>query len=98
MHPNMENTIVVPIKKLMEIIMCIHIFLISQMNFDYMEHGGKKAFHANPKHQYRASQCGDSDCHANNKKNGDYYEDQSLSHFTVNFNYMKNGGRKSFSC
>ena len=32
----------------------------------------RKAFLANPKHEYRASQGGEHDCGANNKKNGDY--------------------------
>ena len=41
----------------------------------------RKAFLANPKHQDRVSQCGERDCNANNKKNGDYYEYRSLSHF-----------------
>ena len=39
----------------------------------------KKAFLANPKHQYRVSQHGEHDCSANNKKNGDYYKYPSLS-------------------
>ena len=42
----------------------------------------RKAFLANPKHQYHASQCEEHDCSAYNKKNGDYKEYQSLSHFT----------------
>ena len=42
----------------------------------------RNAFLANPKHQYRASQCGEHDVGAHNKKNGDYYEYPSLSHFT----------------
>ena len=41
----------------------------------------RKAFIANPKHQKRASQCGEQDCSAYNKKNGDYYEYPSLSYF-----------------
>ena len=52
------------------------------MNFDYMENGRKKAFLANPNHQYRVSQCGEHDCRANTQKNGDYYEYPRLSHFT----------------
>ena len=82
MYPNVENMIVVPIRKRMEIIMCIHACPISQMNFDYTKNGGKKAFPANSKHQYRVSQCGERVCHANNKNNADYYEYPSLSHFT----------------
>ena len=41
----------------------------------------KKAFLANPKCQYRVSQCGEEDCSANNKRNRDYYKYPSLSHF-----------------
>ena len=74
--------IVVPITKRMAIIMCSHVHLISQMNFDCTGNGGKKAYLANPKHQYRVCQCGEHDQHANDKKTGDYYEYPSLSHFT----------------
>ena len=61
--------------------MSIHVCIISQVNFDFEEKGGKKTFLANSKHQYHAPQCGDHDYPANNKKNGDYYEYQSLSYF-----------------
>ena len=70
-----------PITKRMEIIMNIQVCLISQMNFDYKEIAGKKPLPANPKHQYRVSQCGEHYCRAKNKKNGYYYEYPSLSHF-----------------
>ena len=56
MYPNVANIIVVPITKIMEIVMSIHVCLISRMNFYYIESGGKKAFLANPKHQYHVSQ------------------------------------------
>ena len=72
MYPNVEDLIVASIAKTMEIIMCILVCLISWMNFDYTKNGGKKAFLANPKHQYHVSQCGDNDCQTNNKRNGDY--------------------------
>ena len=78
----MENMIVMPITKRTEIVMSIQVCLISRMNFDHKDNGGKKAFLANPKHQYRASQCAEHDCSANNKKNEDYYEYPCLSHFT----------------
>ena len=55
---------------------------ISWMNINYKENGGKKAFLANPKHQYCVSQYGQHDCSALNKRNGDYYEYPSLPHFT----------------
>ena len=57
----------------------------------------RKAFLANPKLQYHVSQCGERDCSANNKKNREFYEYPCLSHFVVNFDYMENGGKKSFS-
>ena len=56
----------------MEIIMGIKVCPVSQMNFDYKENGGNKAFLANLKHQYRVSQQHEHDLIANNKKNGDY--------------------------
>ena len=58
----------------------------------------RNAFFKNSKHQYLLSQCGEYDRSAHNKKNGDYNEDQSLSHVMDEFNYTKNGGKKSFSC
>ena len=41
-----------------------------------------KAVLANPKPQYRVSQCGDHHCSAHNEKNGDYNKRPSLSYFT----------------
>ena len=41
----------------------------------------RKAFLANPKRQDHVSQCGEQDCSANNRKNGDYYEYISLPYF-----------------
>ena len=41
----------------------------------------RKDFLANPMHQYRVSLCGEHDCGAYNKMNGDYYKYPSLSHF-----------------
>ena len=54
-YPNVDNVIVLPVTKRVEIIMRIQVCLISQMYFDYKENGGKKAFPTNPKHQYRVS-------------------------------------------
>ena len=42
----------------------------------------RKAFRANPKHQYHLSQFGEHYCGAHNEKNRDYIEYPSLSHFT----------------
>ena len=44
MYPNVENKIVMPITKGMEIIKSIQVCPISQKNFDFKENGGKKAF------------------------------------------------------
>ena len=71
-----------PITKRMENVIGIQLCLVSLMNFDYKENGGKRALLANPKHQCHVSQCGEHDCSTNNKKNGDYYEYPSLSPFS----------------
>ena len=42
----------------------------------------RKSFPTNLKHQYSVSQCGEHDYSAHKKKNEDYYEYASLSHFT----------------
>ena len=68
MYSNKESRIVVPIIKRMGVITSIQVCLISQMNINYKENGGKKSFFANPKHQYRVSQYEEHDCSANNKK------------------------------
>ena len=41
----------------------------------------RKAFLPNPKCQDLVSQCGEHDYSANNKINGDYYENPSLPYF-----------------
>ena len=41
----------------------------------------RKAFLANQKHQYHVSQCGEHNFCAHKKKNADYYEYPSLTHF-----------------
>ena len=41
----------------------------------------RKTFLKNPQHQCHVSQRGKHDYGAHNKKNGDYYEYLSLSHF-----------------
>ena len=44
MFLNMENMIVVPLTKRMDIITSIQVCLIPWMNFNYKENGGKKSF------------------------------------------------------
>ena len=82
MYRNFENKIVVLKTKRIEITKSIHVCFISQMSLNYKENGGKKAILANPIHQDSVSQCGEYDCSANNKKNGEYYEYPCMSHFT----------------
>ena len=60
--------IVVLITNRMENIMSIQVFLISRMNINYKENGGKKAFLAVTKHQYHVSQCGEHDYIATSKR------------------------------
>ena len=72
--------IVVPITKIMKIITSVQVCLSWQMNFGY-KMVEKKAVLDFPKHQYPVSQWGEHNCSAYNKKNGDYYEYPSLSHF-----------------
>ena len=43
MYPNMDNMIVVPNAKRMEINVGIQVCLISRMNFDYNENGGMES-------------------------------------------------------
>ena len=78
--------------------MNIHVCLISQMNFDYKENEGKKAFLANSKHQYRASQRGEHDCGAHNKKMEITVGIKVYLISRMNFDYKENGAKKSFSC
>ena len=82
MYPKVENVIVVPITIEKEIIIRIQVCLILQMKINYKVNGGRKRFSCKSKHQYRASQYGEHDCNAHNKKNADYYEYPSLTHFT----------------
>ena len=83
---------VVPIMKRMVIIMTIQVYLISRKNFDYKENGRKKAFLANPRQQYRASHCGEHNCHANNKKKIETVMSIQVCLISwMNIDYMKNG-------
>ena len=52
------------------------------MNFNYKENGGKNRFSYKSKASISCIPMRTNDCSAHNKKNGDYYEHQSLSHFT----------------
>ena len=75
--------IVVPNSKKMEIIMSIQVCFIPQMNINFKESCGKKSISCKSKTSIRVSQCGEQDCSANNKKNEDYNQYPSFSHFMV---------------
>ena len=64
--------IVMPATNGIEIVRSIQVYLISRMNINYKENGGKESFSCNPKYQYRVSQLGEYDYSDNNKKNGFY--------------------------
>ena len=71
-----------PITKKLKIITRIQVYLISWMNFDHKENGGKKSFSCKSKDHYHVSQWEKHNCNAHYKNNGDYYEYSSLSYFT----------------
>ena len=83
--------------KITEITMSIRVCLISGMNIDYTKNSGRNAVLANPKHQFLVSQCGKHDCHANKKKNGDYYKYPSLSQVTDELCLKEKWWKESFS-
>ena len=68
MYRNVENMIVVPITKRMEIIMSIQVSPNSRMNFNCKEMVERKGFLANPNNQRRVSEYGEHDCSANKKR------------------------------
>ena len=57
-----------------------------------------KVFPANPKHQYHASQWGEHDWSAHNKKMKIIMSIRVCLSSWINFDYKKNYGKKSFSC
>ena len=81
LYLDVEDMIVVPITKRKEIITSFRVSHISQLNINYEENGGKKAFLAYPKNQYRVSHCKEHDCSTHNQINGNYNEYPSFSYF-----------------
>ena len=69
---NEENMIIVTNNKKLKIITSIQVCLITRMNNNYKENGGKKPFLANPKHPYRVSHCKEHDCVPITKRIKDY--------------------------
>ena len=57
----------------------------------------RKAFLANPKHQYRISQWGEHDCSAIRSRMEIIINIQVCLISPVNINYRENGGMKRFS-
>ena len=74
--------IAVTITKRIKIIQSIQLCLISYMNINHKENGGKRTFSCKPKASILCIAMWRKDCSANNKKNGDYYEYPILSQFT----------------
>ena len=56
---NEENMIVVPAAKKVEIVTSIQVCIISWMNFEYKENGGKNSFSYNSKASISCIQCGE---------------------------------------
>ena len=56
----------------------------------------RKAFLANPKHQYRISQCVEHDCSANNKRIEIIMGMQVCPISQMNFDYKETQERKAF--
>ena len=81
-YPNVENMIVVPLIKKWRLLQVSKFVSFHRYALVIRKMLERKAFLANPKHQYRVSQQGKHDCYAHNKKNGDYYEYPGLSLFT----------------
>ena len=67
--------------------MGIHVFSFREWTLIISKMTERKAFVANPKLQYHASQWEDQDCSANNKKNDDYYGYPSFLIPRMNINY-----------
>ena len=65
----------------MDIIMSIQVCLISQMNINYKENGGKKSVSCKSKASISCFPMGEHNCSAHNEKNGDYNEYPSFYHF-----------------
>ena len=98
MHPKVENMIVVPITKKIEIIISKQVCLISRMNFDLRENNGKKGFSC----KFKASR---SYPNVENvivvpiTKRIEIIMSIQVSLISwMNFNYKESGEKNSFSC
>ena len=95
-YPSVGNMMVVPITKRTEIIMCTHVCLISRMNTDYKENGGKKAFPANPKHQILYPNVKNMIAMPITKRMKIIIGVQVYLISRMNYDYKENGGKKAF--
>ena len=64
----------------MEIVMRILVLLLSRMNFDYKENGGRTAFLENLKHEYVYPNMESTIVVPNHKKSVHNYENPCLTH------------------
>ena len=98
MYRNVENMIVIPITKKMEIVIGIQVCLISQMNFDYKEHGGNKSFSSESIASILCPNVENMIVVPIRKGMEIIMSMQVCPTSWMNFDYKENGGKKSFSC
>ena len=96
-YPNVKNMIIMPITKRMKIITSIKVVQFYGWALITRKMVERKAFLANPKHQYRVSQCREQGCSANKKKMEIIRSIHVCFISWMNFDYKENGGKKSFS-
>ena len=87
-HPNEENVIVLTITKRMEIITSFQDCLISWMSINYKENGRKQSLSCKSEARRSHILMGEHDCSANNKKNGDFLQIQSINIVYPNYKNM----------
>ena len=100
MYPNVENLVVVPKMKRMEIIMSIQVCLISRMNINYSKNGGNKSFSCQTKTSIPSISLTKHDCnaHSQKKKIKIIRRIQVCLIWRLNFDYKENIGKNNFSC
>ena len=86
-----------PIRKRMEIVTSINVYLISWMNFDLRKMVRRKLFLESQSINIMYPNGDNMFMDANHKMNGNYYEYQCLLIRWMNFDSMKNYGMKIFS-
>ena len=81
----------------MKIITGIRVFPFHEWTLIISKMVERKAFLANPKHQYHATQWEEHVYSANNKKNEGYFGYPGFLTPWMNINYKENDGKKCFS-